>query len=138
MKANATRASVTPTCRNRAPDLASAIATASTAEGVGSLALPAKTAAIHHVAMKSPKDSSRSTSVPRVLVIGAGTELSGGADQIAPPDPGEHAIENAGVGFFRCDWPARNAFTVAVAIGAQGGFVLRAGQRRDRLPLGIR
>src|SRR3954452_7830131 len=105
MKANATRASVTPTCRNRAPDLASATATASTADGGGSLALPARTAAIHQVAMKRPKDSSRSTSVPRVLVVVAGTDLSGGADQIAPADSGEHAIENAGIGFFRRDWP---------------------------------
>ena len=72
------------------------------------------------------------------VIEGAGIELRRGPDQVAAADLGQHAIEDAGVGLFVRDGAARNAVAVAVAIGVQGGGIGGAGQRRDRVPFGVR
>src|ERR1700730_2933585 len=69
VKARATRASVTPTLKNSAPELASATIAASTLGGGGSFASPASSAAIHHVARNTANDKRRSISVSGDRVI---------------------------------------------------------------------
>src|SRR5882672_7000675 len=115
VKARATRASVTPRLKNSAPELASATIAASTAGGGGSLSAPASRAAIHQVARNTVNDRRRSISVS-----------------------GDRAIENARVGFFVGDWPARNPFPIAIAVRAQGCSVGGPRQRRDLFPFRIR
>src|SRR5260370_29887750 len=95
-KASATRSSVTPRLKNRAPDLASANVAASTTGGAGSFASPASSAAIHQVARKTANDKRRSTLVSGDRVIErAGIELLRRSNQFTAADPCQHPIENA-------------------------------------------
>src|SRR4051812_39506320 len=100
VKASATRAKVTPRLRNKAPDPASASMAASTVGGGGSFASPASSEAIHQVAKNTANDNRRGTSVSRDRVIeGAGIEFWRGPDEFAATGIGQHAVENARVGF---------------------------------------
>src|SRR5689334_9419539 len=93
--ASMTRASVAPRCRNSAPDSASFVMVASTAEGGGSFVSPMVSAAIHQTTRNSTKDRSRNTSLSQRAIEGAGLELRRRPDQVASADLGEHAIEHA-------------------------------------------
>src|SRR3984893_9326049 len=139
VKASATRASVTPRLKNSAPELASVTIAASPAGGGGSLAAPASRAAIHQVARNTVNDSRRSISVSGDRAVEcAGVELLRRPHNFATADRGQHAIENARVGFFIGDRPARYSLPIAIAVGAQGCSVGGTGQRRDLFPLRIR
>src|SRR5580704_12672439 len=117
-KETTTRASVTPRFKNNAPVLACANMTCSTSGGGGSFAPPTSSEAIHQVTKNTATDTRRIASVSGDAVVeGAGIELRRGADQVAPSDLRQHAIEHARVVLFVCDGPARNPGTVAVAIG---------------------
>src|SRR4051812_27245577 len=138
-KASATRASVAPRCRNRAPLDASAMMTLSTAGGEGSFAPPTNSAAIHQVARNRENERRRSTSVSGDRVIeGAGIELGRRPNQVTSADLGEHAIEHARIRLLVNDAPARNAVAIAVAVGLEDGRIARAGERRDLVPGGVR
>src|SRR6185295_3678143 len=138
VKASATRANVAPRLKNSAPDLASAIIAASTVGGGGSFASPISSEAIHQVAMNTANDSRRGTSISRDRVIErTGIEFLRRTDEFAAADRRQHAVENAGVGFFVGDGTARNSFPIAIAVGAQGGSVGGPGQGRNLLPLRI-
>src|SRR3974390_1909018 len=134
-KARATRPSVAPRCRNSAPDPASANITLSTAGGEGSLAPPAKSAAIHQVARNRTNDNRRSTSISGDGTIeGAGIECRRGPDELTASDRGQHMIEHARIGLFFIDRTARNSLAIAVAINLQGSSVRSAGQRANAFP----
>src|SRR5712675_2774522 len=139
VKARATRASVTPRLKNSAPEWASVIIAVSTAGGGGSLSAPASRAAIHQVARNTVNDRRRSISVSGDRAVEcAGVELLRRPHNFATADRGQHAIENARVGFFISDRPARNPLPIALAVGAQGCSVGGTRQRRDLFPLRIR
>src|SRR3954451_11901773 len=139
VKARATRANVMPRLKNNAPDLASAITTASTAGGAGSFASPVSSEPIHQVATNKANDSRFGTSVSGDRVIEcAGIEVLCRPDQFAAADRRQHAIENARVGFLVGDGTTRNSFPIAIAVGAQGCGVGSTGQRRNSLPFRIR
>src|SRR6185369_5653112 len=139
VKASATRANVTPRWKKRLPDRASAIMAANTVGGGGSFASPASREPIHQVARSTANDSRRGTSASRDRLIECpGIELRRRPDKFAAADLCQHAVENACVGFFVRDRATRNAFPIAIAIGAQRCGVGSAGEWRNFLPLRIR
>src|SRR6267378_478470 len=139
VKARATRANVTPRLKNSAPELASVTIAASTAGGGGSRSAPASSAAIHQVARNTVNDRRRSISVSGGRAIEcAGVKLWRRPHDFATADRRQHAVENARVGFFLGDPPARNSFPIAITVGAQGCGVGSTGQRRDLFPFRIR
>src|SRR5713226_8025186 len=113
VKARATRANVTPRLKNSAPELASAIVAANTAGGGGSFSPPASSAAIHQVARNTVNDKRRSISVPGDRAIEcAGVKFLCRPHDFAAADRRQHPIQNARVGFFVGDSPARNSFPI--------------------------
>src|SRR5258705_11947013 len=139
VKARATRASVTPRLKNSAPEWASVIIAVSTAGGGGSLSAPARSAAIPQVQRKTVKNKRWSISSSGDHAEECpGVELLRRPHNFATADCGQHAIENARVGFFIGDRPARYSLPIAIAIGAQGCSVGGTRQRRDLFPLRIR
>src|SRR6266478_9638318 len=139
VKARATRANVTPRLKNSAPEWASVIIAVSTAGGGGSFSAPTSRAAIHQVARNTVNDRRRSISVSGDRAVEcAGVKLLRRPHDFATADRRQHVIENARVGLFIGDRPARNSFPIAIAIGAQGCSVGGTRQRRDLFPLRIR
>src|ERR1700758_282692 len=135
VKASATRASVTPILRNRAPEAASDITTRITAGGAGSFVLPASSAAIHQVARKITKDRRRNTSVSgERVIIRAGIEVRRRPHEVATANTGQHVVEHARILLFVLDPAMRNALAIPIAIGAQGCGIGSARQRGDLVP----
>src|SRR6516162_2195900 len=138
VKAKTTRANVTPTLKNNAPELASRTITCSTAGGVGSLVLPASNAAIHQLARNVANESRRNTLLSAELVKeGSGRQLVGGADNVVTADVRQDAIKNARIGLFLTDRAARDPLAVAVAIDLECGLVGPARQRGNGVPLAV-
>src|SRR5258708_15731141 len=138
VKARATRASVPPRLKNRAPELASATIAASTGGGGSSFSPPASRAAPHQVARNTVNERRRSISVSGDCAIeGAGGKLLRPPDKFAAADRRQHAIENARVGFFVGDRATGNSFPITIAVGPQGCSVGGTRERRNLFPFRI-
>src|SRR6185312_10993680 len=138
LKAQATRANVTPSWTNNSPVRAWATTTAITRSGPGSICGPANSEAIHHTARNKISETRRCIgSIAGRTVEGAGHELLGWSDQRLAAQAGENAVKQRGVLLLGRDRPVGDALAVAVAVGLQRGGVCGAGQRRDAVPLGV-
>ena len=81
-------------------------------------------AAIHQVARNTVNDKRRSISVSGDRAVEcAGVELLRRPHNFATADRGQHAIENARVGFLVGDRATRDSFPITIAVDAERGDV---------------